>query len=120
MKTVRLLSIVFVFVLAFSVCTPAFALPKSLVSDSSPEVKVMYTNVKVINHTGGYLSVVLVGVTNGRYYSLTVGNNERGEVRVESGRYTYTVTTLACGGRVSKTRSITGASTSLGQFVCWW
>ncbi len=126
MKSARLITILFVFAIAFSVWTPTPVAARQadpgnhagISLNVEPAATVGIAKLRITNKTGGTLYVRLVGVSNGRYYYSSVGNKSSAIIQVLQGKYTYTITTTACGGVVTKTSTFKGKTGSLGTWVC--
>jgi hypothetical protein len=118
MKTVRLITLVIVLALAFSVWGPAPVLAKS--ADPSQALagdfaKSSMVKLTISNRTGGTLYISLTG-PKGNYW-FAASKQGKSNFQILPGKYTYTITASNCGGHLTKTRNFKG-SASLGQIVC--
>ena len=118
MKNVRLITIVIVLALAFSVWGPAPVLAKS--ADHSPALtadfaKSSKVKLTINNKTGGTLYISLTG-PKGNYW-FAASKQGKSNFQILPGKYTYTITASNCGGHITKTKNFKG-SASLGQIYC--
>jgi hypothetical protein len=123
MKKVRWFTFLVLLALFFSVWTPAPVAAKAettLVtigaSSGNPEPAAAPETIKltVQNKTGGTVYVKLSG-TASYYFAAT--NQGKTTFMIKPGKYTYTITASACGGSITKTKTLKGATT-LGPFYC--
>ena len=122
MKTLRSLTVLFIFVLILSswAPAPAYAKPVSAPSAGSPSLNVDPAKTKPVklvvnNLTGGTLHVSLSGPA---IYSFSTAH--RGKTvftNIKPGMYTITVTTSACPGRLTLKRKMKG-TTMLRGITC--
>jgi hypothetical protein len=74
---------------------------------------VKLVKLTINNKTGGILYVTLKG-TRSYSFAAPVGKTK---YQIESGRYTYTVRSSACGGSITKAKNFKGGG-SLGPYFC--
>jgi len=119
MKTVRWLTLVIVLAIVFSTWAPTAVLAKPAAAGAgSVEAKAKSTVVKLslTNKTGGTIYLSLSG--EGRAYSFASSTQGKVSFEIQPGKYTYTLSTSACRGSVTKTRSFKAGSASLGSWIC--
>ena len=119
MKAVRYITLMLVLAIAFSVWPSAvYAMPANPAAASSivEKPKSGFVKLSVTNKTGGTIFIQLVG--EGRSYSFSATAAGKNTFEILPGRYTYTLSTSACRGSVTKTRNFKGSSASLGSWVC--
>jgi YHS domain-containing protein len=121
MKTARLVSIILVLVIAFSVFTPAPAYAKSAEAAATfsmvEKAKSTVARLTITNKTGGTMYISVSGA--GRSYYFAASNAGKNTFELLPGKYTYTITTSACRGQVTKTKNFkAGSATSVGSYVC--
>ncbi len=82
----------------------------------SSQVAAASETIKLVvqNKTGGTVYVRLVGAQS---YSFAATNQGKNTFQIKPGKYTYTITSSACGGSITKTKNLKGATT-LGPFFC--
>lgn len=124
MKYGRFFIFVVILVLFFSAWVPASVAAKAettLVaigasSGDNLQVVAAKDTIKLIvqNKTGGTVFVRLVGEQS---YSFAATNQGKTTFMIKPGKYTYTITASNCGGSISKTKNLKGATT-LGPFFC--
>jgi hypothetical protein len=123
MKKVRWFTLLVLLALFCSVWAPATVAAKAettLVtigaSSGNPEADAASETIKLIiqNKTGGTVYVRLVGAQS---YSFAATNQGKNTFLIKPGKYTYTISCSACGGSITKTKTLKGATT-LGPFYC--
>ena len=120
MKTVRFMTLIIVLAIAFSVLTPSIVLAKpgnAALNSSIVEKTTKSTLVKisVTNKTGGTIFISLSGAHN---YSFAATQPGKNTFEIQPGKYTYTLSTSACRGSITKTGNFKSGNVSLGQWQC--
>jgi len=118
MKAVRFITMFIVLAIAFSVWSPTAVLAKPGTSaDSSiiAKAKSGIVKISVTNKTGGVIYIQLTGAHN---YYFVASNAGKNSFEILPGKYTYTLSTSACSGSVTRTKNFKGGSASLGQWYC--
>ncbi|RPJ22855.1 MAG: hypothetical protein EHM33_22490 [Chloroflexi bacterium] len=124
MKTLRLFTIVLLAVLVISTWGPAPAYAKS--ADTAPTnstsltvdlAKTKLARLRVNNKTGGTLYVSFAGERSYNFSTSSQGKTTFDAV-IQPGKYTVTVTTSACKGKLSFKRNVKGGTVGLPGFSC--
>ncbi|MEI7845199.1 MAG: hypothetical protein WCK35_05275 [Chloroflexota bacterium] len=119
MKITRLISIMLVLVMSFSIWTPAPVYARSAQAATASLVekaKITVVKLNINNKTSGYLYINLVG--EGRNYYFAATNKGKNTFEIAPGKYTYTISASACKGSVTKTKNFKSKSASLGSWIC--
>ncbi len=124
MKTLRLFTIVLLAVLVIATLVPAPAYAKPATAGSPDDTnlvidlaKTKLAKLRVNNKTGGTLYVSLAGT---RSYSFSTSDQGKTtfEPVIQPGKYTVTVTTSACKGKLNFKRNVKGGTVNLPAFSC--
>jgi hypothetical protein len=122
MKSLRLFTIVLLAILVISTWSPAPAYAKQPDTTSAASgsltidlAKTKLAKLRVDNHTGGTLYISLSGPKS--YHFATSKQGKTIFQNIEPGKYTFTVTSSACGGKLTYKRTMKG-TTSLKPVIC--
>ena len=122
MKTLRILTILFIAVLVFSSWAPAPVYAKGAATTSAAITldelgKIKLARLRVNNKTGGTLYVSFSGE---RSYSFATSQQGRStfDTVIQPGKYTITVRASTCSGELHYKRKVKGGTVSLPAFVC--
>jgi hypothetical protein len=122
MKTLRVLTILFIAVLVLSSWAPAPVYAKAPATTSATIMlddlaKVKLARLRVNNRTGGTLYVSFSGE---RSYSFATSQQGKStfESVIQPGKYSITVRASTCSGELHFRRKVKGGTVSLPAFVC--
>jgi hypothetical protein len=122
MKTLRILTILFIAVLVLSSWAPAPVYAKGVPATSATVTlddlgKIKLARLRVNNKTGGTLYVSFSGE---RSYSFATSQQGRStfESVIQPGKYNITVRASTCSGELHFKRKVKGGTVSLPVFVC--
>ncbi len=119
MKTLRLFTLVLVAVLLFSTWAPAYAKPANPSSTNSVELaKTRLARLRVINKTGGSLTVRMTSTVASYSFSTAAQGKTTFAPIIKPGKYSITVTSSRCGGQLHYKRNVKGGTVGLPAFIC--
>jgi hypothetical protein len=118
MKNLRIITLVLVLAIAFSVWAPTPVLAKpadSGAASMAAKPKVTVVDLSITNQTGGPLMVTMVGDAGTFSFSAPVGKSTH---KIAPGKYTVTLVSYVCHGSATKTRTFTSSKGNLGTWKC--